>query len=109
MQFQHSRPSPDGWLFLTSGLPMAVAPGAQIDLGGRKWDTQQMDDGALLLFTATADDNGREQVSKRMDDVAHEVRQRKIEVEALEVQKAKLMAAMEEVLLVYSCGMNVPS
>ena len=82
---------------------MAVAVGTAIKLGGRSWTTQQAGDGSLILSISTADDDGRQRVDERMDGVAHEVRQRKTEMEALAAQQAHLMAAMHEVSFVADC------
>ena len=93
-----TRPTNDGYLFLTSGLPLKVAAGAVVELGGRKWATRQLPDGALELSIVTASDDGRQRVAQRMDATAHEQKQRQAEVEALKLQQTQLMADMEEVL-----------
>ena len=89
---------------------MAVKVGATIKLGGRSWTTQQAGDGSLILSIASADDNGRQRVAQRMENVSHEMKQRRLEFQALAEQQAKLMSAMEEVPLPpparQRCGCN---
>ena len=43
-----------------------------VELGGRKWATRQLPDGALELSIVTASDDGRQRVAQRMDAAAHE-------------------------------------
>jgi hypothetical protein len=76
---------------------VVVTVGTDVRLGGRSWTTQQTAGGALILKSATADDNGRQRVARHMQGVAHEVQLRKTELEALAAQKAKLTSDIEEV------------
>ena len=107
------RPTTNGWLFLTSGTSIEVVDGAAIQLGGKRWVAQLTDDGPLELSCATISDNGFECVAERMDNVAHELVQRRAEIEALKLQQKILLAEMEEVpfcmLSAHACSKVVHS
>ena len=95
---QTQRPPSNGWLFLTSGPAIEVAAdGGTTRLGATQWATRIVDGGSLELSTMTTSDDGRERVAQRMENVAHEVRHRQAEVEALQAKQMALTTAMEEV------------
>ena len=73
--------------------------GTTIDLGGKQWGMRMTEDGPIELSRATTSDDGRVRVAQRMDSIAHEVVQRKAELEALKAQKVELDLAMEKVKL----------
>ena len=76
-----------------------MADGSTIELGARQWVARFVDADNPELTSCEISNNGRQCVVQRMHSVAHELKHRSAEVEALKARQSSLTAVMEEVSL----------